>query len=242
MQKLELDVKPRDLGQKEAKRNLNQLRQEGWVPGVIYGHGDPVSVSLEAKTFYKAIHTKSGRNALFTLTLGGESTLGIIKEIQRHVLTHKPIHVDFQRISVTEKLEISIPTLIVGEAPGVKTSGGILEHMQRDIRVRCLPDDIPASIDVDVSHLELGHGIKVEDLKPPKGVEFITPGDHIIVNIVAVKFEEVATPAAGAVGSEAAAQPEVITKGKKDEEGAVAAAIAPVAPAAPAKGEKEKKK
>lgn len=241
MQRVELEVKPRDLGQKDVKRNLNQLRKEGWVPGVLYGHGEPTPIAIDLKHFKKAIQTKAGINALFTVKVGKEAALGVIKEIQRDLLKHHPIHVDIQRINLKEKLEMNVSVHVVGEAPGVKNSGGILETIQREIRVRCLPDDIPATIDVDVSKLELGHGIKVQDLIPPKGVEFVTPGDHIVVNVVAPKVEEVAAPAAAAV--EAAAQPEVITKGKKEEgaEGA-AAGTAPAAQAAPEKGDKEKEK
>lgn len=232
MQRVELELKPRDLGEKD-KRNLTQLRNEGWIPAVLYGHGNPVQVAVNSKIFRAATHTKAGVNALFTLKVGGESTLGVIKEIQRHIIKHNPIHVDFQRINVKEKLEISVPTHTVGDSPGVKNSGGILEHITREVRIRCLPDDIPASIDIDVSHLEVGHGIKVKDLPELKGVEFLTPKDTIIVNVVMPKVEE-EKPAAGAEAAAGAAEPEVIAKGKKPEEGAEGAA--PAAGAAAAKG------
>lgn len=232
MQRVELELKPRDLGDKE-KRNLNQLRSEGWIPAIVYGHGQPVQAAVESKLFKKAVHTKAGVNALFTLKVGSETTLGVIKEIQRHIIKHYPIHVDFQRINVKEKLEISVPTHTVGESPGVKNAGGILEHITREVRIRCLPDDIPASIDIDVSHLEVGHGIKVKDLPELKGVEYISPKDTIVVNVVMPKVEE-EKPAPGAEGAAATAEPEVIAKGKKPEEGAEGAA--PAAGAAPAKG------
>lgn len=222
MQRLELEVKPRDLGEKDKKRNLNQLRSEGWIPGNLYGNGKPVDIAIEAKTFNKAIHTKAGANALFNVKYGSETSLSVIKEVQRHVWKHYPLHVDLQRINMKEKLTINIPTHIVGEAPGVKNSGGILEHITREVRVKCLPDDIPVSIDIDVTKLELGQGVKVKNLPVLKGVEYLTGADIIVVNIVAPKIEEEKTPAADAAA--AGAQPEVITKGKKDEEGAPAAA------------------
>lgn len=243
MQRVELELKPRDLGQKE-KTNLNGLRSNGWIPAVVYGHGDPVKVAVESKAFRKATQTKAGTNALFTLKLGNETSLGVIKEIQRHLLKHFPIHVDFQRINVKEKLEISVPTHTVGEAPGVKNHGGILEHITREIRIRCLPDDIPASIDIDVSHLEVGHGIKVKDIPPLKGVEILTLQDTIVVNVVMPKVEEEKPVAAAEGAVAAAAEPEVIAKGKKPEEGAEGAAPAAggAAPAAPVKAKEEKKK
>ena len=247
MQRVELEVQPRDLGEKDKKRNPNQLRAEGWIPATLYGHGKPVSIAVNFRTLSKAIlGSKAGHNALFTIKGPGESTLAVIKEIQRHLTRHHPIHVDFQRINVKEKLEISVGAHVVGESPGVKNSGGILETITREVRIRCLPDDIPATIDVDVSQLELGHSIKVKDLPQLKGVEYMTPPDTIVVNVVAPKVEEEkpATPAEGAAAAAAgAAEPEVIAKGKKEEEGAAPAAGAkPGAAAAPAAGAKKEEK
>lgn len=249
MQRIELEVKPRNLGD-NVKRNLNQLRSEGWIPGTLYGDGKPVDIAVDSKTFSKAIHTKAGANALFNVKIGGETSLSVIKEVQRHIIKRNAIHVDFLRVNMKKKLDVSVPAHPSGEAPGVKNSGGILEHITREIRVRCLPDDIPTSIEVDVTHLELGHAIKVKDLPQMKGVEYMTLPDTIVVNVVAPKVEEEKAPAADAAAG-TAAQPEVISKGKKDEEGAAAAPAAggaagakPAAGAAPAAAAKkdEKKK
>jgi large subunit ribosomal protein L25 len=241
MQRVELEVQARD-EQLTAGKNLNQLRSEGWIPATLYGNGKPESVAIQHKAFAKALQgNKAGTNALFNVKLGGATALAVIKEIQRHLLKHTPIHIDFQRIDTKKKLETSIPVHPVGEAPGVKNGGGILEHITREVRVRCLPDDIPASIDLDITKLELGHGIKVKDLPALSGVEYLTLADTIVVNIVAPKVEEVATPAAGAA---AGATPEVIAKGKKEEEGAAGAkpaAGAAAKGAAPAAKEEKKK-
>jgi large subunit ribosomal protein L25 len=244
MQKVELEVAPRT-EETVAHKSVNQLRREGLIPGVLYGHGDPVKIIVDAKTFHKATHGGAGTNALYTVKLGSQKDLSVIKEVQRDIITRKPIHIDFQRINIKEKLEMTIPVHTHGEAPGVKVSQGILQHIQREIRIKCLPDDIPGSIDIDISKLELHHSIKVQDITPPKGVEFVTAGDHIIVTIVAPKVEE-ETPKPGAeLAAGAPAQPEVIAKGKKDEEGAAAAGAAPAkgaAAAAPAaEGDKKKK-
>jgi large subunit ribosomal protein L25 len=246
MQRVELEVKPRDLvGDNKSKLNLTQLRAQGYIPGTLYGHGEPASIAVNARTLEKAITgSKAGHNSLFTIKGAGDTTLAVIKEIQRHILRHNAIHIDFQRISLKEKLEISVAAHTVGDAPGVKNSGGILEHITREIRIRCLPDDIPASIDVDVSKLELGQAIKVKELPALKGVEVLTPAETIIVNVVAPKVEEVkpATPAEGAAAAAAGtAEPEVIAKGKKDEEGAPAAGGKAPAAAAPAKKDEKKK-
>src|SRR5262245_24353732 len=106
MQRVELEVKPRDLGDKTKKRNINQLRAEGWIPATRYGHGEPASVAVSARALEKAITgNKAGHNALFNVKAPGETTLAVIKDIQRHILRHNAIHIDFQRINVKEKLE-----------------------------------------------------------------------------------------------------------------------------------------
>lgn len=238
MQKIDLEVQPRE--EKKAQLGVNQMRRSGLIPGVIYGHGDPVKIIVDAKTFNKAIHGSAGTNALFTVKLGSKKDLSVIKEVQRDIFTRQPIHVDFQRINIKEKLEVTVAIHVQGEAPGVKVSHGILQYVTREVRIRCLPDDIPASIDVDVSKLELHHSIRVQELTPPKGVEFVTAGDHILVTIVSPKIEEEAPKAATAEAG-APAQPEVIAKGKEKEEGA--AATTGAAPAAPAaEGDKKKAK
>jgi large subunit ribosomal protein L25 len=237
MQRIDLEVKPRDLGEKEVKRSISQLRKSGYIPGVVYGHGEPVHIVVDAKQFNKAIHGAAGTNALFTVIFGGKKDLSIIKEVQRDIFTRLPIHVDFLRINLKEKLEVTVPVHLVGECPGVKVGHGLLQHIQREIRIECLPDDIPASIDVDVTKLELHHSIKIQDLTPPKGVTILTAADHIVASVVVPKVEEEA-PKPGAEAGATAAQPEVIAKGKKDEEGAPAAAGA----AAPAADQGDKKK
>ncbi len=241
MQRVQLEVKTRDLTSKE-KLNNNRLRTSGLVPAVMYGQGEPVTVMVDLKDFSKAIHTAAGTHALFSLKIGGKASLAVIKEIQRDIFTRQPIHVDFQRISEKEKIILSVPIHTKGEAKGVKEQGGILEHILRELEIRCLPEDIPANIEIDVTNLELRHGVKVSEITPPKGVEILTGGDHFVVNIVTPKIEEVA-PAPAAVTAEGAAapaaQPEVIAKGKKEEEGAIPAA-APAAGEKPAKEEKKK--
>lgn len=231
MERVNLEVK-------ERAEKVNKTRNQGFIPGVVYGHGKPVSVAVSAKEFSKAIHTKAGLNALFNIKMGKENTLAIIKDIQRNIFTQAPIHVDILRINVKEKIEVSVPVHTTGVANGVKNFGGILEHVLREIRVRCLPDDIPAKLDVDVTNLNIGHAIKLSDLPQPKGVEYITTADHILVTCVAPKVEEEVKPA-GEAAAAGAAEPEVIAKGKKEEEAASAPGGATAAKgAAPAAGAK----
>jgi len=238
MQRLSLEVQSREAA--DEKRTPNGWRQAGFIPGILYGHGEPVSIVVNAKQFVQAIHGKAGANSLFDIKLGSNSNLTVIKEIQRDILSRKPIHVDFQRINIKEKLEVAVPIHTLGESTGVKNQQGVLQQVTRELKIKCLPDDIPASIDVDITNLELNHSIKVHDLAVPKGVEVLTPGENIVVTVGALKVEEEA-PKVVTEAEAAAVQPEVIAKGKKEEEGAAPAAGAAAAPAA-AEGDKKKAK
>jgi large subunit ribosomal protein L25 len=215
--------------QRDVKSNLRSLREQGLVPAVLYGHGfQPVVMAVESKPFSKLLQT-AGKNALITLDLEGKSENALVKDIQRDIIKRNMIHVDFQRVVMSEKIEVSIPIHVVGEAPGVKVSGGLLEHLTRAIKVRCLPTNIPPAIAVDVSSLEIGQSVLVRDLKPLEGVEVLTDPALIVVNVIVPHVEEEAAPAEGAAAPGAtAAEPEVIaTKGKKEEEGAEGAAAKP---------------
>ena len=163
----------------------------------------------------------------------------IVKQIQRDCISQKPIHVDFQAVSLQEKIEVKVSLHIQGIAPGVKNSGGILEHLMRDIAVQCLPTNIPHNIVVDISSLELNHSITVKDLPRIEGVEFLSDENAIIVNVVVPAAEEVpATPAEAAAAAAtpgSTAEPEVISKGKKDKEDGAAAPAAGDKKAEPAK-------
>ena len=196
---------------------LRQSRQAQKLPAVVYGgKKPPLAVTVSERALRKAIQS-GGANAIIHLKHPkGEDTV-IVKEVAKDVVTHAPLHVDFQRISLKEKIEVKVHLKIVGEAPGVKLQGGILEHILREVEVRCLPTEIPHEIPIDVSTLNINQRLCVSDVKVPAGVEVKTPAEQIVVNIVAPTAEE-AAPAAAAEG--APAEPEVIAKGKKEEEGA----------------------
>lgn len=226
MQTVELSTEKRAISTKGA---LRQVRLAGRVPTVVYGgKKDPVVASVDAKEFLKMVKAH-GRNVLVNLKTTEGTELALIHDVQRDMLSHEFIHVDFRRISMKEQIEVSVPLHVTGEAPGVKLQGGILEHILHELRITCLPSDIPAHINVDVSHLNITQGLKVKDIVLPSGVVLVTDADRLVLNIVApTEFKE-ETPVAAAAG---AAEPEVIAKGKKPEEGEEGAA----APAAGAKG------
>lgn len=223
MQQLVLEAESREIANKQK---LKTLKKEGRIPAVLYGAKEKsISLSVDAKKFEKMLQAEKGANILVNLKIGTDSKTAIVKEIQRDIITQKPVHIDFQSISLKDRIEVSVHLHIQGEAPGVKLSGGILEHIIRDVRVKCLPTDIPKQINVDVTKLEIGHALRVKDLPKLEGIEMLNDPETIIVNIVApTELEEVAPAAEGAVAAATPAEPEVIKKGKKEEEGAEGAA------------------
>lgn len=215
MREVTLNVTMREL---KSKGELGKYRAAGKIPLVIYGKGEKnLNGLVDAKELEKILSQGSSGNTIFNLKIGNDTKKAIIKDIQIDVVKRNPVHVDFQVVSMASKIEVTVPVKLVGEAPGVKLHGGILEHFIREIKVKCLPKDIPSSICVDISALEIGKGIVVGDLPKIEGVEYHADAHAMVVNVVAPKKEEVAAPAEGAVSAAAAVEPEVISKGKKEE-------------------------
>jgi large subunit ribosomal protein L25 len=240
MEEIVLQAEKRELS---TKGTVRSMRRQGRIPGVAYGDNEaPISLSVDEKTVLSILKSERGRNSLINLKIDGSSHAVLLKEIQRHPITRSLWHVDFHRVSLKKKIETTVPIHVKGEAPGVKLGGGILEHVLRDLKVRCLPTEIPASIDADVSNLQVNQGIKAKDLPLPQGVELLVDPEVVVVNIVSptILEEAPAADAAAAAAPGAAAEPEVIKKGKTDEEGAAAAGGDKKAAAAPAKAEGKK--
>lgn len=237
MQEIKLQAQTR--GGAGTKKVLSALRSESKIPGVVYGGANPPILLMLAEGELMEARKRGGANAVLRLTVGDSAETVIIKELQRHPVTDRVIHVDFQRISLTQKIEAKVPLHVEGQAPGVKLSGGILEHDLRTLTVKALPTNIPAHITVDVSQLEINGHILVRDLKVPADIEVLDSPDHVVVHVTTMKVEE-AAPAAvvTAEGGAAPAEPEsASTKGKKDEEGRL---VKPAAQAAGAAGAPEK--
>src|ERR1017187_7107691 len=152
-----------------TKGAVKAMRVKGRIPGVAYGDdGAAVALSVDEKSVQAILHSKGGRNTLISLKIGDASQPVLIKEIQRHPITRALWHVDYHRISLKKKIETKVPVHVKGEAPGVKMGGGVLEHLVREIRVRCLPTEIPAFVEVDISGLQLNEGIRAKELVLPK--------------------------------------------------------------------------
>ncbi len=211
-----------------VKGALSKIRAEKKVPAVIYGgHKNPVSITVSLKDLEKIM--KAGKNTVVEITLPEGKEQVLVKEVQYHVVTDLPIHADFQRVSLKDKMDVVVPVKLVGESPDVKAYGAIVEHILREIEVRALVSKIPHEIEVDMTPMTINTGIVAGDIKLPEGVELITDAQAPVVHLTILKDEE---PAAAPV-ADAAAQPESSsTKGKKDEDGNLTKNAAPAKDAA----------
>jgi large subunit ribosomal protein L25 len=201
-----------------GKGGARKSRAAGKIPGVLYGHGEtPIAVAVGVRDFDLALRGHRGANPLVNLQLEGSEYTALIRAVQYDPLSREIVHLDFQHISLTETVEVQVSVHLTGMAAGVKDGGGILEHIIRSIEVRCLPTAIPSSIDVDVSALNIGDSIHVRDISVPDVTILSDPEATIAIVVAPTIMEEkpVEELAAAATGAE----PEVIAKGKKDEEG-----------------------
>src|SRR5712671_603947 len=236
-----LEAQPRTPGNKNVAR---RVRMGGKIPGVLYGAGkESMPVTLDPRQVTRILHSATGHNTIFDLDLeGSERTKAMIVDWQYEPIKSHLLHIDLKRIAMDQKLTVSVPIVLKGEAAGVKQQGGILEQILREVEVECLPGDIPSAIEADVSELVFGRVLRVSDLTPDdKKIHFITDANQPVAHITTVK-EEVA-PAADAVAADAAAtpaEPEVIKKGKQEAEGEEGGAEG--AAEKPEKSEKKEKK
>ncbi|MDD5131094.1 MAG: 50S ribosomal protein L25 [bacterium] len=237
MKEVILEVKERT---EKGTRVSRRLRAAGTIPAILYGAKQtPISMGIATKEFNRVIHSGAGENVVLTLKFAGdknEAKTAIIKEIQRDPVSRNIVHIDLLAISLKDKIKVNIPIMVTGEAPGIK-EGGILEYVLREVEIECLPTHIPEHIMIDVSSLKINESIHVRDLKQDDDqIKVLTPADRMLVSIVPPTILEEPTPAEGAAlapEAAAAAEPEVIKKGKKEEE------LAEGTAAAPAKEEKK---
>jgi len=202
-----------------GKGGARKARAAGQIPGVLYGHGEePVPVSVGAREFDLALRGHKGGNPIVNLAVSGGEYTALIRDVQYDPLTHDILHLDFQHISLTETIEVKVAVHLNGLPIGVKDGGGILETILREIEVRCLPTAIPPSIEVDVSHLNIGDSVHVREISVPN-VTILNDGAETIATVVPPTIMEEKAPEAAVVEG-APVEPEVIAKGKKEEEGA----------------------
>jgi large subunit ribosomal protein L25 len=213
---------------REGKFNKNaarRVRAKGKIPAVVYGAAEPaVAVEVDPKQIQKILHSETGHNSIFDLALPGATAKVMIVDWQYEPIKGKLIHIDFKRIALDKPIRVEVPILLTGVAVGVKTQGGILDQMLREVEIECLPGDIPSSIPVDVSNLTFNMVVRVSDLPHSGSLRFLTSEDTPVAHVVSIKEEVVATPEAEAAAATATpAEPEVVKKGKQETaEGAAA--------------------
>ena len=215
-----VEAEPREVFGKNVAR---RTRRAGRIPGVVYGGGGPViPVTVAPDEIRRVLHSESGQNAIFTLQVRGKAPArAMIRDWQSEPVRGDLLHVDLVRIALDTKLKLKVAIHVTGEPQGVKIQGGIFEFMLREVEVECLPEDIPEAITVDVSPLTLGHNLRVAELPIGPKVKVLTDLNRVVAHVVTLKVEE-EKPAE--VAEVAPAEPEVIRKGKAEEEGAEAEA------------------
>lgn len=220
---------------------MKQLRAAGRVPATIYGRETkPLNLELNSREFTDLLHHSVSENLLVDLAVEKDAKakrLALVQEVQHHPISGKIMHVDFHEVSENEKVTVQVPVETTGEAAGVKTGGGTLEHILFKLKVRCLPKDLPDQIVVDVSALEIGKSIHLGEIKAPEGVEIIGDKHISVISVSAPRAEEEAAAPAAAVAGEVE-----MTKEKKEEGGEAAPAAKGDAKAAAAGDKKAEAK
>jgi large subunit ribosomal protein L25 len=213
-----LEAQPREAG---TKNHARRVRREGKIPAVVYGAGkDAMPVSVDPRHVLRILRSESGHNSIFDLALdGSDKTKAMIVDWQYEPIKGHLLHIDLKRIAMDKALRVSVPIVLQGVPVGVKTEGGILEQILREVEIECLPGDIPGHIDVDVSELTFGKVLRVSDLPHNEKLKFLTDANQPVAHVTSVKEEVVAAPEAVAAEAGAApTEPEVIKKGKAETE------------------------
>jgi len=210
----QLNATPRNSSGKGPAR---KLRSAGQIPGVVYGHArEPQPLTLDTREFEKLLSHISAESTVIELSLDGQTTKTLIREIQRHPFKRQILHVDFQELVAGEKVQVNIPIVLIGIPEGVRASGGVMDQTLRELSIRVDPSSIPDHIEVDVSGVLIGHSIHVSELQLPEGVEVLNDAEAPVC-VVAAPRAVVEEVAAVVEPVEGAAEPEVIARGKEAE-------------------------
>jgi large subunit ribosomal protein L25 len=205
-----------------GKGGARQLRMNGQIPAVIYGHArEAQSLTLNARDLDKMLEHIQAESTVIEVSVGGKTSRTLIREIQRHPFKRQILHVDFQELVAGEKVTVSIPIMLTGIAEGVRLGGGVLDQTLRELEIEVDPSSIPDHIEFDVTSMVIGDSVHVSDLKLPEGVEVQDDPETSVAVLAAPRAvieETAAAPEAAAEGA-VAVEPEVIGKGKEDEEG-----------------------
>jgi len=205
-------VKREDTGKGSARRS----RAAGKVPAVVYGRGmDPIEIEVDRREFVMALQTDAGMNVLLEIKVDGSSTTAITRELQRDPVKGTLLHADFVKIDLTQEIEVEVPVRLIGESPGAK-EGGVLENPLFTLHVRCLPGNVPESIDADISGLEIGDSLRVSELRVAADFEILNDPGSVVAHVAAPITEEQLQAMVAEVGAEA--EPEEPTEAPEGEE------------------------
>lgn len=188
MEQINLSAQPRA---ERGKGPAGRLRAAGRVPGIVYGAGiqGAIAVALDGKELDKTLHTHAGGNVLVTLDIAGDKSRTVMfKQIDRHPLKGTVTHVDLLEVNMDKAVEVEVPVHLTGKAAGL-AYGGIVQHETRTITIECLPSQIPDSLDVDITALNVGQSIHVKDIKLAQGLTAVDDPELTIVSIVSPTAE-----------------------------------------------------
>jgi large subunit ribosomal protein L25 len=211
---------------REGKFNKNaarRVRVAGKIPAVLYGAGhEPVAVEVDPKQISRILFSESGHNTIFDVEVAGQpAAKAMIVDWQREPINDLLIHIDLKRIAMDKVLHVKVRVKLVGIPVGVKTSGGILDQVLREVEIECLPADIPSHIDVDVSNLAMHQTLRISDLPHSDKIKYLNAEDATVAHVVSIREEAPtaaeAEAAAAAATAAAGAEPEVAKKGKPEE-------------------------
>ncbi len=206
--------------QTRGKNEARRLRASGRTPAVVYGTGqDSVAVAVSPVEVTRILRSATGHNTIFQVQVDTQAPEPVmITDWQLDPLKGKLLHVDLKRIDLSQHMTVKVPVHVTGEPKGVKIQGGLLEIITRDIEIDCLPDEIPEQFVVDVVELMIGQSVRASNVPLTGSMKLVSSADQVIAHVVALRAEEVAPEAAAAEGAAVVAEPEVIKKGKKEEE------------------------
>lgn len=225
MSEFTIEVEKREVEGKNANR---RLRASGYIPAVVYGaKQDPVPIQVEKTTIFELLRQEGGEHSVFLLKLAGSKAERhtMVRELTVDPISRQILHIDFQRVLMTEKVRVPVPVEVLGEPEGVRNQGGVLDFVTREVEIECLPGDIPVKLEIDVSALEIGDHVEAKQIALPDKVELIDEPDRVVVAVshsrVAAAVEEaeavVEASEEGLLEAEEF-EPEVIGKGKEEEE------------------------
>ena len=185
-----------ELRSERGKNLARRLRRDGRIPGVVYGEGGgsdgsgAIAVSVGPEEVSRVLHSEAGANTLIGLTVGGgDSSKVLIKDYQVDPVSHRLLHVDFYRVAMDKVITVTVRIELTGEAEGVKVQGGLIDFVQREVAVACLPSEIPENIEVDVSPLKIGQGVRLKDLLGDTSWQPVSDPETLIVHVIAPRLE-----------------------------------------------------